>query len=251
MPATVVRHIHRNSLTGAAREYHRSRPDHPAHRGRSGTPRDTLRARIVHFHPPFHGYKRHRTETGICRSVVPIAKNSGDLYRAAASGFETIGSTGDLEAVAEGSGWQNFERLAAFIFERNGFTVSVGTVKTLNRQRRQYDVIAQKNGRTLLVECKQWSGGRYRLSALKQAVGQHRERALFYAGVTGADAVPVMVTLIEEEIRIFNGVPLVPVHRLNAFIGELDSWADGFSFAEFDDADSCVAEDLGEEPDGE
>ena len=146
-----------------------------------------------------------------------------------------------LEGVAEGSVWQNFERLAAYIFEKNGFAVSVGTVKTRNRQRRQYDVIARKNGRTLLVECKQWSGGRYRLSALKRAVMQHRERALFYESVTGEDAVPVIVVLIEEEIRVFEGVPLVPVHRLNAFIGELDTCADGFSFAAYETEDEAWA----------
>lgn len=150
--------------------------------------------------------------------------------------------------MAEGSAWQNFERLAAFIFEGNGFEVSIGTVKTRNRQRRQYDVIARRNGRTLLVECKQWSGGRYRLSALKREVGQHRERAVFYEEIMNVPAVPVIVMLIEEEIRIFDGVPLVPVHRLNAFIGELDSWADGCSFAGLEEEDPSLPEDVpGEE----
>jgi len=145
--------------------------------------------------------------------------------------------------VAEGSAWQDFERLAAFIFEKNGYLVTVGTVKTRNRQRRQYDVIARKDGRTLLVECKRWSGGRYRLSALKRAVGTHRERALFYESITGEDAVPVIVVLIEEEIRVFEGVPLVPVHRLNAFIGELDAYPDGSSFAEYEGGDESGAEE--------
>jgi Restriction endonuclease len=149
--------------------------------------------------------------------------------------------------VAEGSAWQNFERLAAFILEENGFCVSVGTVKTRNRQRRQYDVIARKNGRTLLVECKRWSGSRYRLSALMRAVVQHRERTLFYKSVMNEDAVPVIVTLIEEEIRVYEGVPLVPVHRLNAFIGELDRYADDFSFAEYEVEDLPFPEDLPEE----
>lgn len=116
-------------------------------------------------------------------------------------------------------------------------------MKTRNRQRRQYDVVAKKNGRTLLVECKRWSGGRYRLSALMQAVRQHRERALFYTSVTDGDAVPVIVMLIDEEIRVFEGVPLVPVHRLNEFINELDRYADDLSFAEFEVEDLPVEEE--------
>jgi len=157
--------------------------------------------------------------------------------------FEDIDSIDDLETVSEESVWQNFERLAAFIFEKNGFVVSVGTVKTRNRQRRQYDVIARKNGRTILAECKRWSGGRYRLSALMRAVAQHRERALFYENIMNESAIPVIVTLIEEEIRVFEGVPLVPVHRLNAFISELDTHADDFSFAEFEVEDLPLPED--------
>lgn len=169
-----------------------------------------------------------------CSCIADLPENP---YQAVTAGFETIGSIGDLECVAEGSLWQDFERLTAFIFEKNGFFVSVGTVKTLKRKRRQYDVIARKNGRTFLVECKQWSGSRCRLSALRRAILQHRERVEFYVGITQEEAVPVMVTLIEEEIRVFEGVPLVPVHRLNAFIGELDRDIDGFSFAEFSEED--------------
>ncbi len=149
--------------------------------------------------------------------------------------------------MAQGTTWQNFERLAAFIFEMNGFTTTVGTVKTRDRKRRQYDVIARKDGQTLLVECKQWSGNRYRLSALKKAVIQHRERALFYDNLMNEHAVPIIVTLIEEEIRIFEGVPLVPVHRLNTFIGELENFADGISFGEFEELEEALMDLHGED----
>jgi len=44
--------------------------------------------------------------------------------------FEDIGSIEDLEIVSEEIIWQNFERLAAFIFEKNDFRVTVNTVKT-------------------------------------------------------------------------------------------------------------------------
>jgi hypothetical protein len=145
--------------------------------------------------------------------------------------FETIGSTEDLMIVSEESIWQNFERLAGFIFEKNDFKVAVNTVKTLNKKRRQYDVIARKGDRTFLAECKKWSGNRYRLSALKRAVVQHKERTAFYEHITGEEAVPLIVTLIEEEIRAHEGVPLVPVRKLNSFISELDNHVEGDSFS--------------------
>ena len=162
--------------------------------------------------------------------------------------FEAIETIGDLDTVSDKSAWQTFERLAAFIFEKNEFAVNVGTVKTLNRTRRQYDVIARKRDRTVLVECKKWAGWRYRLSALKRAVLQHKERTAFYETVMHEDAVPLIVTLIEEEILVYEGVPLVPLHRLNAFIGELDNCADGYSFAESEAGEEPLSEDPGEEP---
>jgi len=149
--------------------------------------------------------------------------------------FEDITSIGDLEIVSEEVVWQNFERLAAFIFEKNDFRVTVNTVKTYHKKRRQYDVIARKRNQTFLVECKKWAGNRYRLSALKKAVEQHNERTAFYTSITSEDAIPLLVTLVEEEIQCYEGVPLVPVLRLNSFIHELDADADRNSFQDYED----------------
>ncbi len=157
--------------------------------------------------------------------------------------FEAIEQIGDLETVSGKSAWQDFERLAAFIFEKNEFATRVGTVKTLERKRRQYDVIALKGDRTFLVECKKWAGSRYRLSALKRAVLQHKERTAFYETVMHEDAVPVIVTLIEEEILVYEGVPLVPVLRLDSFISELDNHPDRDVFCPRED-DPFFDEDL-------
>jgi hypothetical protein len=149
--------------------------------------------------------------------------------------FEEIEDIGDLERVSEEVIWQNFERLTGFIFEKNDFVVRVNTVKTAHKKRRQYDVIACRNDQTFLIECKKWSGSRYRLSALKSAIVQHKERTAFYESITNENTVPVLVTLIEEAILVFEGVPLVPVQKLNAFINELDRHADGYSFCEYEE----------------
>lgn len=136
--------------------------------------------------------------------------------------FDSIKSIEGLEKVSKEIVWQNFERLAAFIFEENGFQVKTNTVKTLNKKRRQYDVIAKKNNQTYLVECKKWAGNRYRLSAIKRAVIQQKERTYFYEDVTGEDAIPIIVTLIEEEIQFYEEVPIVPILKLNSFLNELN-----------------------------
>jgi hypothetical protein len=149
--------------------------------------------------------------------------------------FEDIESIEDLETVSEEVIWQNFERLAAFIFEKNDFRVTVNTVKILNKKRRQFDVIARKGNQTFLVECKKWAGNRYRLSALKKAIEQHKERTTFYEIITNEDAIPIVVTHIEEEIRVYEGVPLVPVLKLNHFINEFDNHVTGRSFEMYEE----------------
>jgi len=182
-----------------------------------------------------------------------IADKTREPYPQEPSDFESIGSIAELDAVAGGSPWQGFERLAAYIFGQHGFEVSVGTVINRRGRRRQYDVIARKDGRTLLAECKQWSGSRYRLSALKRAVAQHRERAQFYEAITQEEAIPLIVTLIDEGIRVVDGVPLVPVHRLNAFISELDRFTDGGFFTGYEagEQEEAFEEEPDEEPDQE
>ena len=165
--------------------------------------------------------------------------------------FEDISSIEELETVSAEVVWQHFERLAGFIFEKHDFAVTVNTVKTCNKKRRQYDVIARKNSRTFLVECKKWAGSRYRLSALKRAIIQHKERTSFYEHITDEEAVPVIVTIIEEQILVHEGVPLVPVTRLNAFISELDRHTDGYLFCDYEDCSAYAGGDLPEEsPDG-
>jgi hypothetical protein len=96
-------------------------------------------------------------------------------------------------------------------------------------------VIAWKGNQTFLVECKKWAGNRYRLSAVKKAVEQHKERTTFYAAITHEDAIPLLVTLIEEEIRVYEGVPIVPVQKLNSFVNELDGYAQGNFFYDCED----------------
>jgi hypothetical protein len=145
------------------------------------------------------------------------------LSRAHPMNFEGIKSVEDLERVSVETIWQNFERLAAFIFEKNDFETKINTVKTQNKKRRQYDVIARKSNRIFLIECKKWAGKRYRLSALKRSIEKHKERTAFYTSITDEDAIPIVVTLIEEEIRFYEGVPIVPIQKLDSFIHELES----------------------------
>jgi protease II len=143
--------------------------------------------------------------------------------------FEEIKNIEDLQKVSKEVVWQKFERLAAFIFEENDFQVKTNIVKTSNKKRRQYDVIAKKKDKTFLIECKKWAGNRSRLSALRTAAKKHIERSGFYRDLTNENVLPIVVTLIEEEIRFIEGVPIVPIMKLNSFINEEDKGGDDWT----------------------
>jgi hypothetical protein len=66
-----------------------------------------------------------------------------------------------------------------------------------------------------------WAGNRYRLSALRKAFEQHKERIKFYRNLTGEDAIPIIVTLIEEDIKFCEDMPIVTIFRLNSFLNEV------------------------------
>jgi len=149
--------------------------------------------------------------------------------------FEDIETDDDLQRISRKVVWQNFERLVAFILEKNEFLVQTNLVLVSNKRRRQFDVVAKKSQRTLLVECKKWAGNRYRLSALKSAIQKHKERSQIYMDSISEIAFPMIVTLIEEDLRIYDGVPIVPIQKLNSFLNELDLSGDGSHASGFAD----------------
>ena len=115
-------------------------------------------------------------------------------------------------------------------------------VKTLKKKRRQYDVIAKRGNKTILVECKKWAGNSYRLSALKAAAQKHKERSEFYKVLTNEAAMPIIVTFIEEEILIFEGIPIIPIFKLNSFINEKERGVDSYKAGAEDTLDSEISQ---------
>lgn len=128
--------------------------------------------------------------------------------------FSSIKTISGLEKVSKEVIWQHFEKLVGFIFEENGFNTKVNVIRMINKySRRQYDVIAEKQGKIIIAECKKWAENRYRLSGLKTAIKQHKERCLIY----NKNAMPIIVTLIEEEIKTYDDVP---IRKLNSFVND-------------------------------
>ena len=102
--------------------------------------------------------------------------------------FDEIKSHKDLKEFGEKEKWQTFEKLVAYIFEEHNFkTIQNKVIVFSNKKKRQYDVIADGFDNTYLVECKKWTNGRYKSSALKKSVLDHYKRCYLYKEITSVE----------------------------------------------------------------
>ncbi|HLC76815.1 MAG TPA: restriction endonuclease [archaeon] len=129
-----------------------------------------------------------------------------------------INSVQDLDKISSAVKWQYFEKLVAFIFEQNGFMTAENIIVKDGLQKRQFDVIAKRYGTTYLVECKKWKG-KQRMN-VGPAARKHLERCGLYAQVHQEKIVPLIVTLIDDGIETADGIIIVPIIKLNAWINE-------------------------------
>ena len=131
-----------------------------------------------------------------------------------------IKSVDDLERLSTEMKWQYFEKLVGWIFEQNDFSVEVSRVFVYPEGKRQYDVIAKRFGKTFLVECKKWK--RSNSSAIKKAIEDHLEKTKLYTEKQKEEVFPLVVTLLQDNITEHEGVPIVPVDKLNTFINQYE-----------------------------
>jgi hypothetical protein len=132
-----------------------------------------------------------------------------------------LGAT--VEDVSEYLTWKDFEALTGLILEENDFDVTKNLI--LRKPRIEIDVVGKKMNIALLIDCKHWKTmGK---SSLQQIVKKQIIRVKRYVSDETIPALPVIVTLHQEEIQFVDNVPIVPIMKLSSFldefIGNLDS----------------------------
>jgi hypothetical protein len=134
-----------------------------------------------------------------------------------------LGAT--IEDVSEYLSWQDFESITGLILEEKDFDVTKNLV--LTKPRMEIDVIGKKIDIALLIDCKHWKT--MSKSALDKIVKKQVERVKRYVADENMSALPVIVTLHQEEIQFVDNVPIVPIMKLSSFldefVGNLDSLA--------------------------
>lgn len=138
----------------------------------------------------------------------------GDKLKAA---IFAINNGATIEKVSQYIDWKDFEGLVAKILDSKNFDVSQNF--RMKNPTMEIDVIGMRFGIAILIDCKHWK--RMSHSALEVIVRKQIERVKHYVSSTSdVIAVPVIVTLYQEETSFINKVPIVPILKFSSFIDD-------------------------------
>ena len=154
-------------------------------------------------------------QNGIGKTIGNLVNfDNGDKIRTA---LLAIKNGIPIEEVSRHIDWKDFEGLVAEILDSNHFDVLRNFRMT--KPTMEIDVVGVRLGIALLIDCKHWK--RLSHSALETIVVKQVERVKHYVlGSKDVIAVPVIVTLYQEETSFINRVPIVPILQFSSFVDE-------------------------------
>ena len=122
-----------------------------------------------------------------------------------------------IEEASRDVDWKDFEGLVAEILESKNFEVIRNF--RMKKPTMEIDVVGIRLDTAVLIDCKHWK--RMSNSALEEIVQKQIERVKHYVSITDEImAVPVIVTLYQESVKLINKVPIVPIMQFSSFIDE-------------------------------
>ncbi len=141
----------------------------------------------------------------------------------------------DIEKVCKVLNWKEFEAFSKSVLEKNNYLCFQNFRFKHNKKRYEIDVVGLKKPLILCVDSKHYKKSG-KSSTLKTACKKQIERVEAYSRVLpknvpklrirewkNANIIPIIVTLLPEEIGFFKRVPIVPFFKLNNFIIELQA----------------------------
>lgn len=122
----------------------------------------------------------------------------------------------DIEQVSQHLSWKDFEKLASEILMSFGYRTRTNV--QLTKPRMEIDVVGISSAFAIAVDCKHW-----KRSSLSTMSGFSRKQAARAERLLKGDrritmAVPVIMTLHAESVKVAGGVPVVPVHKFKTFV---------------------------------
>ena len=143
---------------------------------------------------------------------------------------------GDVERVASCLQWSEFERMAATVFEINGYRVMRNFRFKDGKKRWEIDVVACKRPMTVCIDCKHWHRSMFPSTAGRIAEQQAlRARSLAESSVLmdaelpwtrweDGYALPLVVSLFSSRFKFSHDIPMVSILQLQDFLMHLPAF---------------------------
>jgi len=126
--------------------------------------------------------------------------------------------------------WQEFEEKVKSILEGHGYETKFRVIFKDETGRAEIDVVAEHFGLILAIDAKRYTKRWYRVSALKKQSEKHVERCKRYEKLTGKKVIPIVVSLIDDQIVFHGGCIVIPFDSLNDFLLNLHYYLAEFGF---------------------
>jgi hypothetical protein len=130
----------------------------------------------------------------------------------------------DIEIISRSLSWKDFEGLTSEILELNGYSTKTN-VHFSKPRRIQIDVIGANNNLAIVADCKHWK--RYSLSSISSYAEKQIRRTKILCRARKriryniSHAIPIILTLYSVDIKLIDGVPIVPISKFKSFIEDV------------------------------
>jgi hypothetical protein len=130
----------------------------------------------------------------------------------------------DIENISRSLSWKDFEGLTSEILELNGYSTKTN-VHFSKPRRIQIDVIGANNNLAIVADCKHWK--RYSLSSISSYAEKQIRRTKILCRARKriryniSHAIPIILTLYSVDIKLIDGVPIVPISKFKSFIEDV------------------------------
>ena len=125
--------------------------------------------------------------------------------------------------------WQEFEEEIKRILSLHGFDTSFRKVFTTSR-RYEIDIVAERYGLILAIDCKKYGRHRYRLSQIKKEAEKHVKRCREFEKYSGREVIPIIVTFVQEDPVIHDSCIIVPYEKIEDFLRNVELYLQHLGF---------------------
>lgn len=188
--------------------------------------------------------KHARIPEDISKKLLKTMQNNGLIYvhenvvevddtRRLELAVTALKSGGDVETVSHFLQWKEFEAMAAFALENNGYAVQRNLRFKHGGRRWEIDVIGTRKPLVVCIDCKHWQH-KLCTATIQKIVNEQINRVYALIGtlpnliikiaaepLESFKFLPVIISLIVNESKFDRGVPIVPILQLQDFLTNL------------------------------